>query len=329
MSEKKQILSLKDLSNDELVKSIIEQVPDEQAAAEPLIEEPAIEDRPVENVVEQKENPQNVSHEKKLSEMSQEEIEAKARLYGWHSEYDGPNKKTAKQFLEDGEKRVGLALKDKERLEKENEVLKKYNQSLLNSSAETIKKLTSDYDKRIAELEKEKASARENLDLDAYDKATNEQNQIKEEKQKVEAAQPKLDPIVELWARENADFVQKVESDEIMESYANHVAMKMHSELVKLPPVERFQKVMERVKSAFPDKFTNPNQEQAPRPQAPVRTQSVQRAGASDLTISTLPKEDKDGYDIIVKSMRFKTSEEKKDFDKMFLENYKLVRNIK
>lgn len=273
--------------------------------------------------------PPSIPAEKPVAELTEEEIQDRAMEYGWNPDYNGANKKSAKEFLEVAEKRAPLLLKDKRRLEQENEILKKQNLKMMENSAETIKKLQSDADKRIAELEVKKKEAKENLDTEALESAINEQNDIKQEKQKLSQQATPVDPTVEFWARENKDFVTKVESDKVLSNYADAVALDMRDDLMKLPPAERFEKVKQRVMEELPHKFANPNQQQAPRTLTMNRTATPQRPNESKVSISNLPADEKAAYDLIVKAQRFKTTEEKKAFDDRYLENYKIMNGQK
>ncbi len=294
-----------------------------------IIEQPIVEQQVLEAVADV---PQTVitEEERLIAEMTPEEIDAKAKSYGWNPEYDGANKKSAKEFLEVGQKLSNInALKDKKRLEKENEILRKSQESLMQTSAETIKKIKADTDRRIQELEAVKKDAKENLDIDGFEKATNEQIQLKEEKSKLENAAPPIDPSVHLWAQENEDFVKKVESDKVLSNYTDSVALEMRPELMKLPAADRFEAIKKRVMEDLPHKFTNPNQQQAPRTLTMNRTQTPQKADEGKVTLSTLPKDVKEGYEVIVKAKRFKTDADKKAFDDKFLENYKAMKGEK
>lgn len=260
-----------------------------------------------------------------------DDSEARAKEMGWNPDFDGPNKKSAKEFLEVGEKRAPLLQKELKNTKAENEALRKYNEKLVNDSTETIKQLKAENERRFVELEAQKKTARDNLDTDGLEKAIEEQNKIKENTQKLEqaASAPKIDPSVQIWARENKDFVEKAETDRVVAKYTDAVALEMRDELLKLPPAERFERIKERVMEDLPHKFGNPNQAQAPKTLTMNRTPAMAKSDEGKLTISSLPKQDKEGYDLVVKGQRFKTIEDKKAFDERFLENYKIMNNVK
>lgn len=270
---------------------------------------------------------QEVHQETAIEEMAEHEIEEKAKAFGWKPEYDGPNKKSAKEFLETGEKILSNTLQEKDRLKKENEILRRSYEQMMTSSAETVSKLKNENEKRIQDLESVKKTAKENLDVEGLENAITEQNKLINDNKTV--TQPVIDPTVQLWAQNNADFVKKLESDPALERHAESIALAKRDELMKFSPAERFQKVMEQLIEERPDKFGNPNQEQAPRTLTMNRTQTPVKPNADKLTISTLPAEDKAAYDVIVKYQRFKTPEAKKAYDERFLSEYKISKNIK
>lgn len=254
-----------------------------------------------------------------------DDIEARAISYGWKPDYDGPHKKSAKEFLELGEQRAPLLKQRLKQKEDEIATLRKSYNNLMQTSAETIRKKTEENEARIADLEKGKVEARENLDVDKLEKIVNEQNNLKAETQALKNTPPPIDPSVQAWAIENQDFVKKVQSDPVLEEYSNVWAAKNIGYLQTLPPAERFAKVQEHILQEFAHKFTNANQQQAPKTQPTHRTPSMQKPVEAKLSISTLPPAEKAAFDLIVKASRFKTEADKKAFETKYLEEYKTI----
>ncbi len=282
----------------------------------------------VQEVPKQTVEPQ-IKKEKSLDELDEEEIQRRAEEAGWRADYAGRNQKTAREFLEVGEKAAPLILKDKKRLEAENEILRKSHERMMQTSADTVKTLKEDYERRIQELETVKNTAKENFDMDGFEKAIDSQDKIKQAAAKLEQSIPPIDPTVQLWAQDNADFIQKVEGDKVLSKYAEAVALEMRSELLQLAPAQRFDKIKERVMQELPERFSNPNQQQAPKTLTMPRTQTPQKSNDGRLTVSSLPSDEKAAYDLIVKAQHFKSPEQRKAFDDRYLENYKIMRNQK
>lgn len=284
-----------EIQKEEIVKSIIEQ-PEE------------IIDQPIEQI---------------------DETEEKAKSFGWKPDYEGPNKKTAKEFLETGEKIAASATETKRRLERENEILRKSYENMMQASAETIKKIKEDNDKRIQDLEVVKKTARDNLDVEGLEKAITEQGKLQQSTQQLQQAVPQIDPAFQTWVQENPDFVQKYENDVVLRAAADAWALSNKDYLLTLPVRDRYEKIRENMQTEMPNKFGNPNQQQAPRTLTMNRTQTPNKPNEGKLTISTLPADEKAAYEVIVKAKGFKTTEAKKAFDERYLEEYKTWKNLK
>lgn len=252
-------------------------------------------------------------------------VEERAKEFGWNPDYQGPNKKTAEEFLKFGEQRAPLLKKENDRLKEQMATMQKSYQNMMETSAATIKKQKEDNEKRIADLEVAKKDARENLDVEKLESVVNEQNALRDENKKLEQAAPPIDPTVTLWAQENEDYIKKVQSDPVLLKYQDAVALENREALLKLPPRARFEEIQRLVMQDMAHKFTNPNRDEAPQVNTTNRTPTMKKPTVDKFTLANLPKAEREAYDLIVKASRFKTNDEKKAFEERYLENYKLM----
>jgi len=197
-------------------------------------------------------------------ESSDEERDRASRM-GWsdkeHFRGDPERWVTAKQFLEKGETMLPVL---KERLRKQDQDLMGMRQEL-HKVVQTQGEFERQTRERIeAEFNERKRKAVEEADTDAYDKAHQDEAKWRQEAQTQPAAQPgaaptgqaDVDPIYQSWEDANP----WVKTDTELAEFANDIGAVIATRQPHLRGTATLlDQVAQRVKKAYPDKFTNPN----------------------------------------------------------------------
>jgi hypothetical protein len=199
--------------------------------------------------------------------MSEEEevvvrdYEAEAVKDGWNADFDGPNAKTAQEFVESGEKIAGIAVKKARTLEKTVEGLQTRLDSIESTKAEFVEfnqralaKERKEKNDAIAALNAERAEAISEGD---GPRAVQLEEQIHEAR-----AEPVQQAGQEPWAREWASDNDWYAKDVIRRGAADGIAQQLRN--MGFPDTGRdfMDEVSRQVREAFPDKFENPNRKQ-------------------------------------------------------------------
>lgn len=307
------------------LENIIEQPVQEQEVQEQHIE--------VQEVREQ----EPLNFNKPVGEMSEHEVEAYATLNGWHDGFSGANKKSAREFAEDAQKTApGLAIKNRKLAEKVDALTRGY-EALARDSARTIERQRVETERLLKEKEAQIKTAKDNLDVEAVAQNVRDYDRLQRESASLQTAQPAMPIDMQLWMQENQSWLK----DPVLDNYAQTIGSQMMGSMQHLTPVERLERIKERVMLDLPEKFgrsvsnninnsnaesnVNPNQQQAPRILNMNRTQTPNKPATNKLTIDTLPQEHKDGLDMIMRSKRFKTPEDKKAFQDEFVRQVKVT----
>ena len=191
-------------------------------------------------------------------EVVERDYEAEAAKEGWNADYDGPNAKSAKEFVESGEKIAGIAVKKARTLEKTVEELTSRLGSIESTKAEFVEfnqralaKERQEKAELIAQLEARQAEAINEGDGETY-------LQTKRQIEEAEAA-PRVEPGQEPWAREWAADNSWYATDVIMRGAADGIAQQLRQ--MNFPDTGKnfMDEVSRQVREAFPHKFENPN----------------------------------------------------------------------
>ena len=191
---------------------------------------------------------------------SADEIERASRM-GWTDKdaYTGPPERwvDAKKFIERGETILPIL---KDRLRKQDDDLKG-----IRAELRQVVQNQGEYERTTRELVQEefnqrKRAAVEAADTEAYDSVHKEEQtwQTKAPSAAAQAAPPGGNAILTNWIKENPWF----DDDAELAEFANDVAGVIGNKSPHLVgTAELLNKVAERTRKVFPEKFTNPNRE--------------------------------------------------------------------
>lgn len=192
-----------------------------------------------------------------------DEYEARAKRMGWVPEDSFRGDKSrwvdAKTFVERGENELPIL---RERNRKLDEQVRE-----LGELKETVKEFRGymttveqrAYDRAKKELETQRTAAKEALDIDGYDRATRELQELESAKpkppeKKEDKRDPLADPVFTAWVGDNDWMKTDPERAAYAETYGAFLN-KTNPNLVGQPFLD---KVSEAVKKQFPEKFENP-----------------------------------------------------------------------
>lgn len=194
-----------------------------------------------------------------MTEEKKEEIVSRAEKMGWvdKEEWKGDPEKwrPAQEFVERGENIVPI-LKDRlVKVESDLAMALKMNAEELKAVRQQgYEQAKREYEKEIKILSEKEKDAVKLGDVDEWQRIQNEKSKIKPPEVVVEK---KNEPVPEFidWHSKN-DWYQK---DDELTQFAEFVGAKLA--VKNLPPKEFYDTIGQRVKAAFPEKFTNANRE--------------------------------------------------------------------
>jgi len=233
-------------------------------------------------------------------------VEEKARQMGWVSqeEWKGdPGKwRPAEEFVERGENIIPI-LKDRvSKLEEELQISLKLNKAEI----EAVKKATlaqaqKDYEKQLDELRKQKFEAVQSGDVEQYTKIERQEKNLKPP----EEPKSQETPVFAEWKAKNSWYG----ADKDLTDWAEFVAAKIHTENPNMEEKAFYESVASRVKTQYPDKFTNPNREKPDM----VEGGGAKPSGGKGKTWSDLPDSAKSAYARLAKKFEDKGRKLDKD----------------
>ena len=182
-----------------------------------------------------------------------EEDIAAAEAEGWQADFDGENKKSAKEFLHDGS-----FFKKIDELKQENKQVKDTMAQMSGHYEKVMaserKKSEAEYERRIEDLKAEKIEA---LDEGDNKRVVDIDEQIRTTEKPVE--QPAQNVEFDSWSKDNdwynTNTFLRVEADKIGEAYYQS----------GLRGRQLYDSIGEHVKELHPDKFTNSKRAKAPK----------------------------------------------------------------
>ena len=259
--------------------------------------------------------------------MEERDFASDASKMGWVTEDEWKGKpdawRPAKEFVERGENIVPI-LKDRlkkveGKYEKDREKIKNLETDIksiikLNKSAEKkgFNAAKKEYDLKIKELDLEEFDAVQDGDVEKF-KEVKEKKEALDEPEKPEETKEEtnIHPDFEDWSKKN-DWYQK--DDELTE-YAEFVGDRLRKGGETAEGLDFFKKVEDKVKNAFPTKFTNPNRDE------PDKTESGNPAPVKKgkKTFSDLPDDAKEAYNRLKKRFEMNGHEYKKE---TYVESY-------
>jgi len=216
--------------------------------------------------------------------MSEERnYEKEAIADGWNPNFDGPGKKDAKTFVEDGEKISGMLKSKIGRLEERIDSLTNSNAEFKQYTDRQIQREKHEKDNAISELEKVKAQAITDGDGLAAVQAEKEINNLQQEPQ--QSPNEAMNELSQKWVGENPWY----NTNQKLGRFADGIADQVISQ--GFTGQAYFNELTRQVKEVFPEEFGNPNRQKAG---------SVEDGGgktvdnSKDRTWANLPKEAKD-----------------------------------
>lgn len=234
--------------------------------------------------------------------MSEErDYEAEAIKDGWNPEFDGPGKKDAKTFVEDGEKISGMLKAKVGRLEERIDSLTQTNAEFKKYTDKQSAKEKAENSRLIGELEQAKAQAITDGDGVAAVKADREIQELQVE----EPTNGQLQPNVagDAWFAGN-DWYAK---NPMLHAQADGVADQLRAQGYDDQSELFFNELTSRVKGAFPGEFENPNRNKAGSVEGGG---DKEVSGGKEQTWANLPAADKKEANRFIKDMPGFTKEQ-------------------
>lgn len=231
-----------------------------------------------------------------IEEMTPEEIEETARGQGWtpEDEWKGepPSRGfvTAEAFLSAGKESLPLQTQQLNNVKEELEALKADNAKIKAQTsryvAMTDKKMAADRDKiddLIGEQQKLRSEAISAADGDAVLEAEGKIAELQSESAQLQTP----DPAVTQWVDDNEWYT----ADPVLRDLADGMSIRLRAENPALEGRAHLDELSKRVKDAMPDKFKNPNRDNAPPVTPPQRTPQ-----SNGKTFDDLPTESKEAF---------------------------------
>jgi len=231
------------------------------------------------------------------------EAEHEAKLFGWNPDYEGPGKKSAEEFLEEGKRINGFLRKDLDKIRAE---LGKRDATVAELRAtmaefaqfhqETEKKA---YERAVKELREERKEALRDGDGAKVVEIEDRIEELNEAAPKVREAtpapkvDPQQDPVWTGWVAENKWFQDSPKLRAITNAFGDLVRAE-HPDLVGRPFLEE---VKRRVAEEYPAELGNSERKRT----SPVGGSGENRGGSSGKGYSQLPPEAKVACDKFVK----------------------------
>lgn len=221
------------------------------------------------------------------------EVEEKAKKQGWNPDYDGPNAKTAEEFIADGERIAAIASKNNKKLESELEDVKGLLKEMQDQQFKTLAEAKQQgYQQALKEIEKQQRAAVEDADVEKFDELEKEKKNLKKPEVEKPKKEPAIAPELKAWLKDNPWYNRDEDLTIAADVYAKSLARRNPD----LDPTDFYNKVGKRVKKMFPENFETerPNNVETPS----KKTQSKGKKKYSDL-----PPEAKKACDRQVKTM--------------------------
>lgn len=234
--------------------------------------------------------------QQETQETQEEQIdyEKEALEMGWNPNYDGPNKKSAQEYYEDGLKIQPILQAN---LKKERQKVEELQSQLLNHQSNTEKSILAlqkhferETQRKINEIQEGKLQAVKNADEEAFKRLD------AEEKELLKTPQPKAepnysnDPTFKQWKTENSWYG----TDQDLTNYADWYSNKIRPTTDKKGR-EFLDLVAEQVRKQFKDKFKNPRKENYSAASPSTRSQP-----SKTTSFDSLPSSAKRDFDYMV-----------------------------
>ena len=226
--------------------------------------------------------------------MSEErDYEKEALADGWNPDFDGPSKKDAKTFVEDGEKISGMLKAKVGRLEERVNSLTNTNAEFAKYTERQHTKDRQENERLIGELDKVRAQAITDGDGIAAVKAEQEIRTLQTEPQ-VDPQKAIYDQMAQKWAADSEWYGSNKKLTAMADGIAEGIAQQGYTGAAYFKELDR------QMKEMAPEEFENPKRSGA---------QSVEAGGNKEVadskahTWANLPPEDKKTANRFIKDM--------------------------
>lgn len=238
-----------------------------------------------------------------LDTVSTPEEKEQAAAQGWREE---PREgfKTAKEFLEFGERVAPIIRERRDHLAAQVEALRLENQGMKEAFFKSQHEAKMEgYKKAKAELIEKQNAAFANADEDTFKRTAAALEKLEPpEPVKVPAQKPAADPAFVEWQAANTWYG----TDKVMSAAADAIGKDVNDTTGLVGPAF-YKEVERRVKEEFPHKFGNPNRK-APNSAETGATPPPAKTGKKDF--SSLPADIKAGAEYAMKAFGYKTKED-------------------
>lgn len=245
------------------------------------------------------------------------DYEKEARDMGWDPTYDGPNKKSAEQFYNDGLNILPIVQanwkKEKGRVEALEARLRETEENTKRSIQALQKQAERETERKLAELREEKIKAVKNADTEAFERLEKEEKELlaPEPEKPDDKKDIRSNPTIQAWESENPWYG----SDKDLTAYANGISSEIRGETDKTGK-EFLDLVAERVKKTFPHKFQNQRKNNFS-----TASPSNRQMPAKTTSFDSLPPSAKRDFDYAVtRGLVEDTAENRQQFAKDFSE---------
>lgn len=188
----------------------------------------------------------------------QQNVEEKAKVQGWNPDYDGPNRKTAEQFLEDGEKIAPVVAERNKKLMEDIASLKQDIKELSDQQFKVIAEAKQKgYNDAMRELEEKQIEAVEEQDVEKFKALEEEKKKLKRPDIKKTNPEQKIDPDFTEWHKENTWY--RAGSQDPISIAADAYGGFLVNSRPDLKGKDFYKEVEKHIKTIFPDQFGKPD----------------------------------------------------------------------
>jgi len=184
--------------------------------------------------------------------MSERDYEAEAKEQGWNPDYDGPNKRSAQEFVEKGDQIAGILKSKVDRLERNVASLTNSNREFGEYHKKIIDSERRKNAERISELQSQIGQSITDGDGQAYKRLNGEIEEIRRLEEPAQSDADAWNTLSQGWAAENQWYA----TNSKLATYADGVSDQIRAQGYTGPAY--FAELTRRVKEDNPEEFKNP-----------------------------------------------------------------------
>lgn len=198
------------------------------------------------------------------AEVETKDVAAKAKTMGHVSKEDWKGDpaqwRPAEEFVERGEQILPIMQKRLDEVENELKMSLKMNDRRDKKIADDeYKRATAEYDKKLVALDKKEMKAFDDADSETYVEVKQERADLEKPEKPVADAKPEVNPAFVDWSKQNSWYAD----DTDLREYADMFGDKLIKGKPGIAEDKLYEEVTEQVRKMFPDRFKNPNRENA------------------------------------------------------------------